>query len=268
MIEDCKTNHNSSAITLMEMLVKFFTKQSMNIELAIHGQGKFDLVSHIPLLLRDRMETALSDVVQVCVVNFLHCSKASSIAAFAFAGKLDVLCTISSVKAEMYKVVAQQIMIDSHKEETLPVVMVYDSVTSSKASWWTIQTNDNAWTTTRCSCSVFSSRKLCVHVVLACQKVGIDTYLKSYSKLFKPSAMQIIQTEQKKFKSHAGRKGAKPCYGNKKCKDHRLAHEKALCIFDNFDDYGDALFELDGDSEDEMEKYLEEGEVDTAFLGN
>src|SRR3989338_2841914 len=87
MIEDCKTNRNSSALTLMEMLVKFFTKQSMNIELAIHGQGKFDLVSHIPPLLWDRMETALSDVVWVRVVNFLHHSKASSIAAFAFAGK-------------------------------------------------------------------------------------------------------------------------------------------------------------------------------------
>ena len=93
-------------------------------------------------------------------------------------------------------------------------------------------------------------------------------YLKSYSKLFKPSATQIIQTEQKKFKSHAGRKGAKPRYSNKKRKDHRLAHEKASCILNNFDDYGDALFESNSDLKDEMEKYLEEGEVDTAFLGN
>ena len=62
---------------------------------------------------------------------------------------------------------------------------------------------------------------------------------------------------------------AKPCYSNKKHKDHRLAHEKALCILNNFNDYGDALFESNGDnSEDEMEKYLEEGEVDTAFLGD
>ena len=107
MIKDCKTNCNFSTFILIEMLVKFFTKQSINIELVIHGQGKFDLTSYISLLLQDCMETALSDIVKVHVANFLHRLKASLIAIFAFAEKLDVLCTISSVEAETYEVAVQ-----------------------------------------------------------------------------------------------------------------------------------------------------------------
>src|SRR3989338_10271137 len=43
MINECDTNCNSSALTLIEKLVNYFTKQVMYVELAIHGLGKYKL---------------------------------------------------------------------------------------------------------------------------------------------------------------------------------------------------------------------------------
>jgi hypothetical protein len=106
MIKKCKINHNSSAITLLEILVKFFTKQAMNIELIIYDQGKYDIVKHISVFLRKRIESALSNIICVHIKNFLHQLKVLLIASFAFASKLVVIYIILSVKAETYEVAA------------------------------------------------------------------------------------------------------------------------------------------------------------------
>ena len=126
------------------------------------------------------------------------------------------MCSITSVEAETYEVAARQIMIEPRNimlvenSDMLPVVIVYDAVTCKKPAWWTVRTDDHDWSSLRCSCTVFRCRKLCVHAVLACHKSQRDTYLKSYGRCIKPSAMQMIQAEQKEFKKRTGRKGNKP----------------------------------------------------------
>ena len=93
-------------------------------------------------------------------------------------------------------------------------------------------------------------------------------YLMRYVKWSKPSSTQIIHIEQKEYKTCAGRKESRPHHSKKKSKDHRLAHEKASCILDNFDDLGVLIYNKDKSSEDEMEKYLDDEEPDSTFLTN
>src|SRR3989338_2227874 len=203
MINKCDMNHNSSAFTLIKKLVNYFMKQVMYVELAIHGLEKYTLATHIPVLLCDRLLKSLTSTPQVRVENFCHWSKAVSFVLFAYSKKLDTLCSILKVEADTYEVAARQILIDVNNvylvehDDKLPVVMVYDAVTeSTKPSWWTVRTNDYDWTSIQCSCSMYTSQKLWFHVVLACQKVNIDTYLIRYEKWSKPSSTQIIQIKQ------------------------------------------------------------------------
>jgi hypothetical protein len=137
------------------------------------------------------------------------------------------MCLITSVEAEAYEVAAKQIMIKLgdvqilKRDDGLNAVCVYDTVTDkNKHAWWTVQTNNTKWTTARCSCFVYCARKLCVHVILTCQKVGASTYLYNYSKSFKPNATQIIQVQQRELKKHAGRKGSRPCHEAQRTKNH------------------------------------------------
>ncbi len=62
-----QTNYNFNAITLLEMLVKFFIKQAMNIKLAVHNQSKYDIVKYISAFLRKRIEFVLFDIIYVYV---------------------------------------------------------------------------------------------------------------------------------------------------------------------------------------------------------
>ena len=222
MIKKCDTNQNSSILTLIEKIIKFFTKQAMQAELGLQGKGKYTLVGTIYEPVRKQLAANLSDYICIQVENFLHRVRASTIVPFVYSKKLDLMCTISSVKAEAYEVAARQIMIDSNNiqliEHTdgLSCVMVYDTVSAKKKpTWWTVRTDDVEWTKARYSCAVYQARKLCVHVVIACQKVDIVTYLLNYSKSSKPSATQIIQAQQKELKKHAGCKGNRPCHGGK-----------------------------------------------------
>jgi hypothetical protein len=200
MITQCEINQNSSVFTLTEKIVKFYTKQAMHTELGLQGKGKYCLVNSASESVQKQLAACAFEFIRLCVENFLHCTSATSFASFAYALKLDIMCLITSVEAEVYEVAARQIMIKPgdvqilERDDGVNAVCVYDTMTDkNKPTWWTVRTNDIKWTTVRCSCFVYRTRKLCIHVILACQKVGASTYLCNYSKSFKPNATQIIR---------------------------------------------------------------------------
>jgi hypothetical protein len=191
----------------------------MHTELGLQGKKKYCLVDSASKSVRKQLTACTFKFIQLHIENFLHCINATSFASFAYASKLNIMCLITSVKAEAYKVAARQIMIKPNdvqilkREDRLKAVCVYDIMTDkNKSAWWTMQTNNTKWTTTRCSCSVNHIKKLCVHVILTCQKVSAPMYLCNYSKSFKPNATQIIQVQQKELKKRAGCKGNRPCH--------------------------------------------------------
>ena len=162
MIKECDTNRNSSILTLIKKIIKFFTKQTMQAELGLQGKGKYTLVGTIYEPVRKQLAANLSDHICIQVENFLHRVRASTIVPFVYSKKLDLMCTISSVKAEAYEVAARQIMIDSNNiqliehTDRLSCVIVYDMVSAKKKpTWWTIYTDDVEWTKARCSCAVY-----------------------------------------------------------------------------------------------------------------
>ena len=72
MINECDTNCNSSALTLIKKLVNYFIKQVKYVKLAIYSLRKYTLTTHIPVLLCDRLLKSLTSAPQVCVENFYH----------------------------------------------------------------------------------------------------------------------------------------------------------------------------------------------------